>query len=32
MEKWGNLEDAMDDYAKFYEVKLVHAKLDGLAT
>ena len=26
MEKWGNLEDAMDDYAKFYEVKLVHAK------
>jgi hypothetical protein len=26
MEKWGNLEDAMDDYAEFYEVKLVHAK------
>jgi hypothetical protein len=26
MEKWGNLEDAMDDYATFYEVKLVHAK------
>ena len=26
MEKWGNLEDAMDDYSKFYETKLVHAK------